>query len=127
MPEIPVEKRFADEKFGVFLQGSAEERNLSANELGANYVLNDKSNADAGIPDLTTITMTDVDRERKRLGGTPTRRTLVTEEEIRTMITALGTNIKDEFDIPVKLVGVGEKLEDLEDFSPGDFVDALFE
>ena len=35
--------------------------------------------------------------------------------------------IKDEFDIPVKLIGVGEKLEDLEDFSPGDFVDALFE
>jgi len=35
--------------------------------------------------------------------------------------------IKDEFDIPVKLVGVGEKLEDLEDFSPNDFVDALFE
>ena len=35
--------------------------------------------------------------------------------------------IKDEFDIPVKLVGVGEKLEDLEDFSPKDFVDALFE
>jgi fused signal recognition particle receptor len=35
--------------------------------------------------------------------------------------------IKDEFDIPVKLVGIGEKLEDLEDFSPRDFVDALFE
>ena len=35
--------------------------------------------------------------------------------------------IKDEFDIPVKLIGVGEKLEDLEDFSPSDFVDALFE
>ncbi len=35
--------------------------------------------------------------------------------------------IKDEFGIPVKLVGVGEKLEDLEDFSPKDFVDALFE
>jgi len=35
--------------------------------------------------------------------------------------------IMDEFDIPVKLVGVGEKLEDLEDFSPRDFVDALFE
>lgn len=35
--------------------------------------------------------------------------------------------IKDEFGIPVKLVGVGEKLEDLEDFSPLDFVDALFE
>ncbi len=35
--------------------------------------------------------------------------------------------IKDEFDIPVKLIGVGEKLEDLEDFSPRDFVDALFD
>ncbi len=35
--------------------------------------------------------------------------------------------IKDEFDIPVKLIGVGEKLEDLEDFSPKEFVDALFE
>lgn len=35
--------------------------------------------------------------------------------------------IKDEFDIPVKLIGVGEKLEDLEDFSPKDFADALFE
>ena len=35
--------------------------------------------------------------------------------------------IRDEFGIPVKLVGVGEKLEDLEDFSPRDFVDALFE
>ena len=35
--------------------------------------------------------------------------------------------IKDEFDIPVKLIGVGEKLEDLQDFSPRDFIDALFE
>jgi fused signal recognition particle receptor len=35
--------------------------------------------------------------------------------------------VRDEFGIPVKLVGVGEKLEDLEDFSPRDFVDALFE
>lgn len=35
--------------------------------------------------------------------------------------------IKSEFGIPVKVVGVGEKLTDLEDFSPKDFVDALFE
>jgi len=35
--------------------------------------------------------------------------------------------IKNEFDIPVKLIGVGEKLDDLEDFSPIEFVDALFE
>jgi len=35
--------------------------------------------------------------------------------------------IKDELDIPVKLIGIGETLEDLEDFSPRDFVDALFD
>ncbi len=35
--------------------------------------------------------------------------------------------IKNEFGIPVKLVGIGEKLGDLEDFSPSDFVNALFE
>ncbi len=35
--------------------------------------------------------------------------------------------IKDSFGIPVKVVGVGEKLDDLEDFSPKEFVDALFE
>ncbi|MGB9596089.1 MAG: signal recognition particle-docking protein FtsY [Candidatus Poribacteria bacterium] len=35
--------------------------------------------------------------------------------------------IKDEFGIPVKLVGVGEKLDDIEDFSPKEFVNALFE
>lgn len=35
--------------------------------------------------------------------------------------------IKEEFGIPVKLVGVGEKLEDLEDFSPEEFVNAMFE
>jgi TonB-dependent receptor len=65
-----VEKRFADEKFGIFLQGSAEQRNLSANELGVSYLLNDKAHGDAGIPDLTSVTLTDVARERKRFGGT---------------------------------------------------------
>lgn len=35
--------------------------------------------------------------------------------------------IKKELNIPVKLVGVGEGPEDLEDFSPVDFVEALFE
>jgi fused signal recognition particle receptor len=35
--------------------------------------------------------------------------------------------IKDELGVPVKLVGVGEKLDDLEDFSPKEFVEALFE
>jgi fused signal recognition particle receptor len=35
--------------------------------------------------------------------------------------------INNRLDIPVKLVGVGEKIEDLEDFSPEKFVEALFE
>ncbi len=35
--------------------------------------------------------------------------------------------INNRLDIPVKLVGVGEKLEDLEDFDADRFVDALFE
>ena len=35
--------------------------------------------------------------------------------------------IAKEFSLPVKLIGVGEKLEDLKDFNPNDFVNALFE
>ncbi len=34
--------------------------------------------------------------------------------------------IKEELDIPVKLVGVGEKIDDLQDFIPMDYVEALF-
>ncbi len=36
-------------------------------------------------------------------------------------------SIKKELGIPVKLIGVGEKLEDLRDFNAFDFVDALLE
>ncbi|MDE5741331.1 MAG: signal recognition particle-docking protein FtsY [Oscillospiraceae bacterium] len=36
-------------------------------------------------------------------------------------------SINRELGIPVKLVGVGEKLDDLQDFHAKDFVDALFE
>ncbi len=35
--------------------------------------------------------------------------------------------IKDELGLPIKLAGSGEKLEDLEDFDPKAFVEALFE
>jgi fused signal recognition particle receptor len=34
--------------------------------------------------------------------------------------------IKSELDIPVKLIGVGEKMEDLQKFDPNEFVEALF-
>ncbi len=35
--------------------------------------------------------------------------------------------IKNELGIPVKLVGVGEKIDDLQPFIPADYVEALFE
>ena len=35
--------------------------------------------------------------------------------------------IKNEYDIPVKLIGVGEGIDDLMDFEAGDFVDAILE
>lgn len=34
--------------------------------------------------------------------------------------------IRDELGIPIKLIGIGEKIDDLRDFSAKDFVDALF-
>lgn len=36
-------------------------------------------------------------------------------------------SIRNELGIPVKLIGVGEKAEDLQDFTAKDFADALFE
>jgi fused signal recognition particle receptor len=35
--------------------------------------------------------------------------------------------IKREFGIPVRLIGIGEKVDDLRDFKPDEFVSALFE
>ncbi|SHH07625.1 signal recognition particle-docking protein FtsY [Tepidibacter thalassicus] len=34
--------------------------------------------------------------------------------------------VKSELDVPVKLIGVGERMEDLQDFNAKDFVNALF-
>jgi len=64
------ERRFWDDRLGVFVQATAERRNLSDNELGVDYTLNDKDHGDAGIPDLTRLSMADVVRTRERLGGT---------------------------------------------------------
>lgn len=35
--------------------------------------------------------------------------------------------IKNEYNIPVKLIGLGEKIDDIDEFNPMDFVDALME
>jgi fused signal recognition particle receptor len=34
--------------------------------------------------------------------------------------------ISDQFQIPVKYIGIGEKLEDLQVFNRSEFVDSLF-
>lgn len=34
--------------------------------------------------------------------------------------------IQSELGVPVKYIGIGEKIEDLQKFDPDDFVDALF-
>jgi fused signal recognition particle receptor len=36
-------------------------------------------------------------------------------------------SIKNELDIPVKYIGVGEQIDDMEKFDANEFVDALFE
>ena len=35
-------------------------------------------------------------------------------------------NISREFNIPIRFIGIGEQMEDLRDFDPQQFVDALF-
>jgi TonB-dependent receptor len=65
-----VEKRFVDESLGLFLQGTAERRNLGSNSLSASYNLADKDHGDAGIPNLERVDMEDYLRRRERVGGT---------------------------------------------------------
>jgi TonB-dependent receptor len=65
-----IERRFLNESFGVFIQGTTEKRNLSDNEFGATYQLNDKTHGDAPVPDLNTLALTDAFRVRERSGAT---------------------------------------------------------
>jgi TonB-dependent receptor len=68
-----VEKRFFDDqRFGVFLQGSDEKRNLSSNNLGASYTLikKDPNNPDGPFPEITGLNLNDAFRKRQRYGGT---------------------------------------------------------
>ena len=39
----------------------------------------------------------------------------------------IAITIADEFDMPIKFVGVGEGLEDLKDFDPAEFIGGIFE
>jgi TonB-dependent receptor len=65
------EQRFFDNSFGIFAQGSAEDKNLSANQLSADYNFSGKTDAtDEGVADFQSMTLTDVVRDRKRYGAT---------------------------------------------------------
>jgi TonB-dependent receptor len=65
-----IENRFFDESFGVFLQGSVERRNLSDNNMGAGYYLDNKSPDLSGNPEVGGIGVGDDFRARRRKGAT---------------------------------------------------------
>ena len=66
------EKRFFDDKFGVFAEGDAERQNLSANELGASYSVNSpKLNVTNPIY-LDGVTLQDIPSTEKRYDATLT-------------------------------------------------------
>lgn len=65
------EQRFFENNVGVFIQGSAEDKNLSANQLNANYNFSGLLTVtDAGAPEFQSMNLTDVSRNRKRYGAT---------------------------------------------------------
>ena len=60
----------------------------------------------ADVTDLTGIILTKMDGTAK--GG-------------------IAIAVQSELDIPVKFIGIGEKMDDLQRFHPDEFVDALFD
>ncbi len=66
------EKRFFNDKFGIFAEADAEQQNLSANELGANYNIKTKNFGQPNRTYLFGVTLTDIPRTQKRYDGTVT-------------------------------------------------------
>ncbi|MCL5020651.1 MAG: TonB-dependent receptor, partial [Bacteroidetes bacterium] len=66
------EKRFFDDKFGVFAEGDAEQLNLSANTLGASYGLNSPKLNVVNKTYLESMTLSDVPSTQKLYDGTLT-------------------------------------------------------
>ncbi|RJP61804.1 MAG: TonB-dependent receptor [Ignavibacteriales bacterium] len=65
------EKRLFDNGLGIFVQGSVENRNLSSQELGANYFFDALLlNTDEGNPIFEDMTLKDAIRDRDRYNGT---------------------------------------------------------
>ncbi|HEY9165719.1 MAG TPA: TonB-dependent receptor [Candidatus Kryptonia bacterium] len=66
------EKRFFDERLGVYADVEVERRNLSANQLGADYNIKTKNFGVTNRTYLYDVTLTDIPRERQRYDGTIT-------------------------------------------------------
>ncbi len=65
------EQRFIDNNLGIFLQGSVEKKNLSANELNGDYVFKGRLRAtDFGDPSFVSMSLADILRDRDRYGAT---------------------------------------------------------
>ncbi len=65
------EQRFFDNSFGLFVLGSIEDKNLSANQLNANYFYAAKIIVEeAGDPVYQSTSLTDALRDRNRYGAT---------------------------------------------------------
>ena len=65
------EQRFFENSIGVFTQGSVERRNLSSNDLSANYNFAGKLNVtDEGDPEFQSMGLTDKKTEKNRYGAT---------------------------------------------------------
>ncbi len=66
-----LEQRFLENSFGVFAQGSIEKKNLSSNELKADYTYDGVIDvASVDPPVFKTLNLADVFRDRRRYGGT---------------------------------------------------------
>ncbi len=66
------EKRFFDNRFGIYANVEVERRNLSANQLGADYNIKTKNFGVSNKAYLYDVTLTDIPRERQRYDGTVT-------------------------------------------------------
>ncbi len=66
------EKRFFDDRFGVFAEVDVEQQNLSANQLGGNYNIKSKNFGVLNRTYLFGVTLTDIPRIQSRYDGTVT-------------------------------------------------------
>jgi TonB-dependent receptor len=65
------EQRFLQNSTGIFMQGSAERKNLSAQEFGASYYFEGRLFlTEEGDPDFRSLGLTDVLRDRERYNAT---------------------------------------------------------